>query len=247
MGKINSILSQRFKSKEKSSKMEALSQASATGQLTTFSGIFGSFELSDTEKEELKNLLLNHSEDDKSIDTDLKALTTLTCEVKAINHQAIVLHGERIKKAQTILKAYREGAFTNWLINTYGNRQTPYNFLQYYEFYHDMPKDLHPQIERMPRQAVYALASREGPENKKQKIVEQYQGQTKRELLDEIRETFPLPDKDQRRQDHAENVISGLSKICFTLGKPKITVTKQQKTRLGELLSEVQELIDNLS
>lgn len=39
----------------------------------------------------------------------------------------------------------------------YGNRQTPYNLMQYYEFCEAMPKHLRPQIELMPRQNVKRL------------------------------------------------------------------------------------------
>lgn len=66
---------------------------------------------------------------------DLAELSLITSEVKAINNQAAILHGERIKKAQTLLKSYQEGAFSAWLNATYGNRQTPYNLMQYYEFF----------------------------------------------------------------------------------------------------------------
>ena len=243
MGRINDLLGQRFGKPNKSKKMEEMSQASAEGQLTTFTGIFGSFELSESEKEEIETLLINHSEEDNNIKEDLGALVSLTSEVKAINHQAIVLHGERIKKAQTILKKYKEGAFTSWLINTYSNRQTPYNFLQYYDFYKVMPKYLHSQIERMPRQAIYTLASRDGSESKKQKIIEQYKGQTKRELLNIIREVFPLSDQDQRKQDPAENAINVLSRVFSTLNKPKIKINENQKVKLSELIEQIEELI----
>ena len=99
-------------------------------------------------------------------------MISLTCEVKAINNQAAILHGERIKKAHQILTPYKDGAFTAWLISTYGNRQTPYNLMQYYEFCEAMPKNLREQIEWMPRQAVYVLATRTGEWKIKQEIVE---------------------------------------------------------------------------
>ena len=52
------------------------------------------------------------------------------------------------KERKTILKNYRDGAFSAWLIATYGNRQTPYNFLQYYELYITLPEHLHLQTRR---------------------------------------------------------------------------------------------------
>ena len=86
---------------------------------------------------------------------DLEFLTTITSEVKAINNQAIILHGERIKQCtRTFLTKYRDGAFSAWLISTYGNRQTPYNFLQYYEFYQSLNLELQKRMDDMPRQVV---------------------------------------------------------------------------------------------
>jgi hypothetical protein len=245
MGRINDILSQRFGKASKSKKMEEMSEASASGQLASFTGIFGSSDLSQTEQEELESLLLTHSDENADIKDDLKILMSLTSEVKAITHQAVILHGERIKKAQSLLKKYKEGAFTSWLITTYGNRQTPYNFLQYYEFYNLMPTKLHSMIERMPRQAIYTLASREGNEKNKIKIIERYQGETKKELLNMIREAFPLPEQDLRRQDIAENAISLLSRICSTLDKPKVKISSQQKIKLEELIEQVEQLLNS--
>src|ERR1700677_3684402 len=116
MSKFNDLLNLRFKTKEtQQPKMTALVERSNNGDLSSFSGVFRVMPLNDQEKE------------------DLEALTAITSEVKAITNQAVILHGERIKRAQEILKKYRDGAFTAWLFATYGNRQTPYNFLQYYE------------------------------------------------------------------------------------------------------------------
>ena len=105
----------------------------------------------------------------KKLSNDLNHLISLTSEVKAINNQAALLHGERIKKAHQILTRYRDGAFTAWLMAAYGNRQTPYNLMQYYEFCEAMPKQLASKIELMPRQAIYVFASREGEPRKKSK------------------------------------------------------------------------------
>ncbi len=190
MAKVNSILNQRMQKPANTSKMAAMAQQSATGNLTSFSGIFSPIELNDKEQKTLEQILTIYATEDLNIQSDLNALMSLTCEIKAINHQAALLHGERIKKAHQIFKCYREGAFTAWLIATYGNRQTPYNLMQYYEFCETMPKQLRSKIETMPRQAVYALASREGDVEKKQEIVKNYQGETKSEMLTLIRKIF---------------------------------------------------------
>ena len=135
MERMNELLNQRLKKPTVSSKMSAMAQQSAKGNLTSFSGVFNLTELSEGEKEAIESILEQYSIDDKGINHDREDLFSITSEVKAINNQAALLHGERIKRAQNILKRYREGAFTAWLMAAYGNRQTPYNLLQYFEFY----------------------------------------------------------------------------------------------------------------
>ncbi|MEM1283332.1 MAG: CT583 family protein [Chlamydiota bacterium] len=245
MGNVNKLLQERLKKKEKSTKMEKMSKRSATGNLTSFSGVFSITELNDHEKQTIESILLDYCKKSQNISNDLKSLISLTSEVKAITNQAVILHGERIKKAQQILKKYQEGAFTAWLITTYGNRQTPYNFLQYYEFVTAMPAKLRPQIEQMPRQAIYTLASREGPLSKKQKIVENYEGETKHELLCIIRELFPLDESDKRNKNNGETVINTLKKLSSSITRRKLRLSKKQKFAISELLEELNTLISN--
>jgi len=243
MANVNELLAERLKKKELSGKMEKMAKQSAKGNLTSFSGIFNIAELSEKEKETLQTILIQYSANEENISSDLNSLISITSEVKAITNQAVLLHGERIKKAQSLLKKYQEGAFTSWLVATYGNRQTPYNFLQYYEFSHAMPGNLRPLIEQMPRQAVYTLATRDAPLPQKQKFIESYKGQTKQELLDMIRELFPLNEEDKRKQSPGESTIQTLKKLSQHLTRKKIQLSKKQKSEIQNLLDSLYELI----
>lgn len=243
MSKVNAILNERLKQNDAQPKMAALAKRSAEGTLTSFSGIFGQTELTEAEKERLKLLLERYAQHGQEITTDFKDLTILTSEVKAINNQAIILHGERIKKAQTILKKYSDGAFSAWLISTYGNRQTPYNFLQYYEFYSNMPKNLHHLIDAMPRQAVYTLASREGSIEIKEKIIQHAQGKTKQELLECIRKEFPLEESDKRKQKIEEGAIFTLKRLYTHLSQHPHNFSENQRKLVGKLLTQIKSLL----
>lgn len=245
MSQVNNLLSERLKKGEKSSKIAALAKQSADGQLTSFAGIFNITALNEHETHSLKSLLEEYTDGRQDVEEDFKTLTAITSEVKAISNQAALLHGERIKKAQAILIAYKEGAFTAWLMATYGNRQTPYNFLQYHEFVEAMPRLLKPQIDAMPRQAIYTLASREGDIEKKQAIIENYQGQTKDQILQIIRETFPLETQDRRRENLGEKTIQTLSRAVAWLGKARGKLNKSQKAMINELLDTLQDLAQN--
>jgi hypothetical protein len=241
MGKLNSLLNLRLKNKNPKPKMTALAERSKDGGLSSFSGVFKIAKLNDEEKENLSNILTTFHDNDADIQEDLNSLITITSEVKAITNQAVMLHGERIKKAQTILKNYKDGAFTAWLIVTYGNRQTPYNFLQYYEFYKSMPNNLHELIDKMPRQAVYTLASRDGEIEKKQEIIKTYNGQKKQELLGIIRNLFPLEEKDKRQANIANQIISALMKIKSLTSHPLYLPDDQQKKEINTLIEELKQ------
>ena len=245
MGKVNELIAQRLKKSDQASKMSEMARQSVNGNLSGFSGIFSVSELSEHEKQLLESILTEYATDKKHLPNDLAMLVSITSEVKAINNQAAILHGERIKKAQAILTRYRDGAFSSWLMAAYGNRQTPYNFLQYYEFYENMPRTLRPKIEAMPRQAVYTLASRQGALNLKQKIVENYEGQTKAELLEAIRETFPLSSEDKRASDPVEAILQNLQRIYSTLQRKNKSLTKNQKQAIGSLLEDINDLVQN--
>ncbi|HSW86798.1 MAG TPA: CT583 family protein [Rhabdochlamydiaceae bacterium] len=241
MAKVNSLLTQRLKqATEKLSKMTNLAEMSSTGNLSSFSGVFRVTQLSSKEQEILQEILTHYSDEKKDIRDDLESLMSITSEVKAINNQAAILHGERIKKAQGILKQYRDGAFSAWLIATYGNRQTPYNFLQYYELYMALPQMLHPKLDEMPRQAVYTLASRSGEFEKKEEIVKNYKGEPKQVLLSLIRKAFPLSNDDRRATNLAEQAIQALDRIVPILQHHDFRPSLKQKEHIKELLKTLQ-------
>ncbi len=237
--KVNDLLSKRLIKGDTKSKMSALAERTTEGSLTTFSGIFAAQKLSDRERNAIQDLLNTHAEAGTDVSEDLRTLLEITSEIKAINNQAALLHGERIKRVQSLLKSYKEGAFTVWLLETYGNRQTPYNFLQYYEFYETLPQMLRPLLESMPRQAIYTLATRGAPFTEKQNFIEQYSGETKEEILQQIRERFPLRKEDKRRENSAEIVIRLLRRSIKTLRRKDTILLPEQKKQIRDLLETV--------
>lgn len=247
MGKFQSLLNLRLKQKPvEKNKLTTLAERSNSGNLSSFSGVFRVNSLQDEDVQKIEDILEEFKEaEDQNISQDLSTLTTLTAEVRAITNQAVILHGERIKKAQNILIQYRDGAFTAWLMAAYGNRQTPYNFLQYYEFYMSMPVHLHPKIDEMPRQAVYSLASRSGEQNQKEEIVEKYFFEPKANLLQIIRKTFPLPEKDKRKINYPKQAFSLVKKLQQTVSDEDFTPTKREKDEMVKRLKEILFLLED--
>jgi hypothetical protein len=227
MDKMQELLEGRFASNS-SQKVKALAKQSSDGKLTSFSGLFKTIELGDMEKAALEAILHKHAPTTAScdIEKDYAALSNITAEIKAITSQAAILHGERIKRAQKILKSYQEGAFSAWLMATYGNRQTPYNFLLYYELYEQLPHDLKTQAERLPRQAMYTLASRDAPLEKKIALIAGYKGETKQEMLERIRHTFPLSSHDKRREMPVQCLLTNIERL--------ISYYKKNEKKFGE-------------
>lgn len=243
MGNVNSLIASRLKSQEPSAKMEQMAKKSAAGGLTSFNGLFQVMELSETEKSTLEGILSSYSKNGNAGSDDLRALIALTSEIKAINHQAALLHGERIKKAHGLLMSYKEGAFTAWLIATYGNRQTPYNLMQYFDFYQALPLQVREKAEEMPRQALYTLASREGDIKQKIEFVTCYKGETKAALLLKIRDLFPLKEKDRRSENRGDLAIKELEKAYSLLTSKQTRLSKTQKETLKELLADISSII----
>ncbi len=216
--------------------------------MSGFRGMFGDMKLSDQEKFHIQALLNDYAPPNTEKDTlkdklltDFHLLSLLTAEIKAINNQSILLHGERIKKVQELLFYYKEGAFSQWLIHTYGNRQTPYSMLYYYEFYHTLPVALRSLVERIPKKAAYILASRQGSLDKKIEIIQRYQGEKQATLISSIRAVFPLLEKDKRASmpssllDQADLLLIKLEKYSTFTGfeKQKIRTLIQRLQKLG--------------
>ncbi len=241
MPNLISLLSERFQEKKsKVDKMNELAERSHQGQLSSFSGVFQIPDITEDDRKELDTILQAHAHDDQETHTDFHHLLTITSEIKAINNQAIMLHGERIQKAQTILKKYKDGAFTRWLISTYGNRQTPYNFLLFYEFYSSLDDPLKKLADAIPKQVIYSLSSRKAPEEKKKAFLQAYQGETKQVLLKKLRDTFPLKKEDKRRGKNVSKALALLEKLDRICSSSDFMPTLEEKRMLKKHFSSLE-------
>lgn len=243
MSKFNALLTRRFKT-EKKEKVSSLVQRSTSGQLSSFSGIFQVPAISQREQTRLENLLKKYQTKQSDLKADLVTISALTCEVKAISSQAIILHGQRIKQVGEILKKYRDGAFSSWLIHTYGNRQTPYNFLQYFELYSSLPDPLKKRVDDMPRQAIYSLSSRSIPQVEKIAFIKNYQGETKKQLLEKLRLAYPLSKQDKRQPNRVKTVFDYLQSALTVVRDKHFHLNSKEKKELTDL---VETLIEELT
>ncbi|MCI5051651.1 MAG: pGP6-D family virulence protein [Simkaniaceae bacterium] len=238
MVKLKDLLKQRMTQKGNSQKMATLGGRSTAGELSGFSGVFRVAELTESEKEMVDKILTDHNKNN-DVQTDFKQLIAITAEVKAINNQAILLHGERIKRAHELLKDYNDGAFSAWLITTYGNRQTPYNFLQYYEFYSAASPELQKKIDMMPKQAIYTLASREGSREQKTQVIENYKGERKEDILETIRTLFPSGEVEAKRSETGSHIVKALTGVLKIVKRKSFAPTDREREAIEQALKEI--------
>ena len=123
--------------------------------------------------------------------------------------------GSVLHKAREVLKKYKDGAFTRWLELAYGNRQTPYRMLQYYDFYQTLSKDVQPLIQSMPKRATHVLASRNGDPEKKVEIIKQHYASSSEDIIKIIQDTLPINAKDGRKRKDNDDVLVGAIRASF--------------------------------
>ncbi len=240
MKKTSSLLEKRFE-KSNTEKIKALVQERSQGNLSFLAKFEKKLSLPKQESEQLFQLLKRYTPNETNpLKADLLILSDITAEIKTINHQAILLHGERIKKAQSILKNYKDGAFSSWLIISYGNRQTPYNFLSYYELYLKLSPVFKNLLEQMPKHLAYTLALKQGPIEKKEKILESYNTNNKSNILSLIRSSFPLNKNDARQYSSGEAINKFLLKALELLKDPKTQLKEKEMIKLHELLKKIE-------
>ncbi len=97
----------------------------------------------------------------------------------------------------------------------------------------------------MPRQAVYSLASRDGDQEQKELIIQNYNGEPKQELLKLIRDTFPLSRNRPQRTRFVRCGYRKSSPIAFSdFDAATFSPTPKQKSQLLQQLKELKTLIE---
>lgn len=210
-------------------------------------GIPVTVDLTNEEKVFIQKLLIDDFQpgrlSEKAVEQHVEQLTTLTKQIKSISAQSVLLHGERIKQAQDLLKDYREGCFSKWLMKIYGNRQTPYSMLRFYEFYQSAPQETRPIIETMPKKAVYLLASRAGDQQKKLDIVRNHSKSSQSDLVLLIQDTFPVETNNTRKPLNM-TTLSVIEKACQKLEKRSKYLSDEDRSNIQQLIQRLQNLFE---
>ncbi len=158
-------LQARVKQEKESS--EKFEQGFRVGELTLASLVAPQkVPLTTEQNQQIKTLFSEYKPEElleARLQKDISEVLELSAMIKSITQQSVLLVGERVKKAQAVMLSYRGGMFNKWLFMVFGNKVTPYSFLNYYNLYHSID-DQHTRglLEEMPKKAAYKLASRKG-------------------------------------------------------------------------------------
>lgn len=232
---------QKNRSKSSIDPFKEAFEAKAPGKQNSFSEMFGNIKLSELERQAIRDLLADFKEEerkDAQVEKDLELLFEITSNVKGIKAQSLLLQGEQIKKAQNLLKSYRDGAFTRWLIAAYGNRQTPYSILQYYELYQQLPVIFQKKIELMPKKAAYAIAAREGLMEKKIEVLEKYDASKDQaaDIILLLQESLPKKQADRRQKNFIAKTLLQMHKLASYLPAKRQLLSPRDQEAIGQIL-----------
>ena len=215
----------------------------------SFRAMFDPHDLADTDLNNLKvifNESAGETEFEEEVDKDFSQLVQITSELKAIQKQAVILVGERVCAVREIFKRHggENIGFTAWLSLTFNAKKTAYNAMAYFELYNALPtEDLKTKMKQMPVKVSYVLASRTAPEKLKFSIIDSYQGEKQREMLDRIEEHIPILGDKRSLRTLGEKAVDDLERIIETIMRRKHHMHDKEKLRIDHALHMLEELI----
>ncbi len=240
MSKINDKAMNLFQAAAQHSEFPQAFEEREASKSTDLITRFSLTELTKDEDIEIQKILFDgfaaNTASEEQVTRDHKSLATIISQIRAIECQNVLLHGERIRKAQEILKPYKDGAFTRWLKLAYGNRQTPYRILQYFEFFNSLTGEVKQLMQSMPKKAAYVLASRDGNQERKIEIIKEHHNDKPDNIIRIVQETFPLEDGDRRRLKANDTVL--IDKVRTQLKK----LQKRKRDLSGSSIMRISEL-----
>lgn len=189
------------------------------------------------EETQFKNLLYNTFRKETDVEKDSIELVSITQEIRNIQKQEVLLHGERISRAQKILTNYSRGAFSYWLEMTYGNRRTPYNFFYYYSLYQILPSSEEKNLlQKMPPKIIYIMGGKKIKDEEKIKFIKNHHKKSLKELEEIISENFKKKDGKDPEKGYLKSSLNFLKKVSSkkSLSKESLKVIKEIRSLLKE-------------
>lgn len=139
----------------------------------------------DYNEEKLVRAVLNEFASER----DIEQLLDITCQIKAIQKQGIILLGEKIFKAREIINKnpLRKTSFSSWINISFKTKSSAYNALSYYELYSNLSNDeLRNTFLNIPYKAAYRLSSKNICIEDKENIIPHLSGLSNSEAISVI-------------------------------------------------------------
>lgn len=207
-------------------------------------------QLDETDSLRIEKILVDNFQpgmlDQYQVSDDALELKRLTSEIKTIGKQGIILSGERVKRAQTLLKNYKNGTFVKWIDFTFSNRKTAYNMLSYFDLYNELPnQETKEQFKKIPMKSAYIIASRTANLNIKKEVINQFHDRSISELNIIIDEKMPLAEGDKRslKTDNVR-LMQILSDAVKKFRQRKNSLTNKEKNQILGLIQVLESIFD---
>ena len=198
---------------------------------------------------ELNEIIEKNIEDQEKLKKDLHELVHLSKECNSIQKQGIVLLGEKIHRTKEIFSAYKEfkSLFTHWIKKTFSSEKTAYNALSFFELHQEFSNEDREKLKKMPLKASYALASRKGDIEKKRQIVQEKYELASDEILDTIRNVFPLAENDLRKNKSSINqILQKMEGLLLKLQNHPEKINNDKKNKIKHIRRQIADLIEEL-
>ena len=214
--------------------------------VNAFNSLFAVQELNDQESQSIERIIVEGYEpghfSEGDVDLDVAEVKRLTKELMAIQRQEMVLIGERIAQARAIFRKYKDRSFREWLELTFGSFKTGYNYLAFYDLYLIVPDEIKTRLKEMPAKAVYVLASKKVPVERKIEIVKDHSQESAQNLIALIQETLGDCRRTARRPSN-ERLLSSMEQEASMILPDGLD--ESQRRRLGVLIDQLKVLIDH--
>lgn len=209
-------------------------------------------------KSEIKEILLKYAKEEKRAEKDLEKVLKFSLEIEGISVQNRILHGERLLEVKEILKGgeskdfgYKDGCFIAWIMKVYGNKQTPYNYINYTSLYKKLPNETREKFLSMPFTAASNLAPKGGLSTQDTievepgvlDIIKNSEGKSRDALMFEIRERFKGTKKG-KKPNKAGTLISLLKRVEILLKNEYVKLNNSQRVEFEDCLEELKKFRD---
>ncbi|MBF5051371.1 hypothetical protein CLAVI_001015 (plasmid) [Candidatus Clavichlamydia salmonicola] len=196
----------------------------------------------------IDSMFLNNSKiiHDNVLNNDVFLLKQITAQIKAIKKQSVIVLGERIFKAKTIIQKLQNAdtKFTDWLKCSFSSLSSAYNSLSYYEFFLSLPTNsLKECLFSIPYKTAYTLSSKKVENERKHKILPCLVGLSNGAALKVIQETFSFTTEDNSLKKKKDEILKKLKSLHSDIKSNINCFSKKDKEALTVFLKKTLSLI----